>query len=484
MFLFNRKPDIEAVHLLADHLEAVLNLAEEMRRYGFAPRDAAGLTAVETMAELARLDDFVARLEDIEMAMLAKIGHARRSATRLARADQRLQPFAQLFSAGTQALIDAVPRITDPSEDHFNHRGQALVFLKQRNLIEDDRGNLDGVGELRVASDFRVIGFVTLETLAELCNSCLTALDTHYGLYEREDEPPATAIAPAPAGTSEAAGPIVAVTAAAPDLAADELSAPGLPTSIATDAPATGESEAMPVAEGPARLGDRLRGIAGEAEATGGDAARADDTVEVLRATVNHVEEAIAEAAEPIAVPAARLGAEETATAVAIALDASAAAAIAAIEDQDEPVDLHAFAAGSAGITPADAAANATGDAAAASSLETSADNSLAAADAPAPVAPRRRRDDAASSPAPVRNRAARHGRSSPRAIRASHRRERSRASHRRERSRPAIAASEAGRHRRERSRRAARHGRAGRRRERCRAGCRRERDRRSGKAC
>ncbi len=187
MRLFRAKPDIDAVHLLADHLEAVLGLTDELKACSYVPH-AASLEAssAQILDDLARLSTFVERLQTIELAIATKLGHARKSADRLARSDAKLKPFAMLFLAGTAALSEALPRITDPSEDIFNHSDQPITFLKRRAMLLPERGTIEGIASLRPDGGYLLLSLVALGALVELIETSLTTLDTHYGIYELE----------------------------------------------------------------------------------------------------------------------------------------------------------------------------------------------------------------------------------------------------------------------------------------------------------
>jgi hypothetical protein len=187
--LFKSKPDADAAHLLADHLEAVLGLADELKALSYTPYATTAAASSELILDdLARLSAFVERMRAIELAMAAKLTHARRSADRLAKGDDRIRSFAALFHSGTASLADALPRLSDASERAFNHGDEPIGFLKRRAMLPAERVSLEGITSLKPDDGYLLLSVVTLGALVELSEACLTALDTHYGIYEAEDD--------------------------------------------------------------------------------------------------------------------------------------------------------------------------------------------------------------------------------------------------------------------------------------------------------
>lgn len=199
--LFKPKPDADAAHVLADHLESVLGLADELKALSFAPQAlSAPAESDAVLDDLARLSAFVERMRVIELAIAVKLAHARKSADRLARSDTRLRPFAALFHSGTASLVESLPRVSDASERAFNHGDEPVAFLKRHALLAPDRVTIEGIANLKPDDGFLLLTVVPLGALISLTESCLTALDAHYGIYLAEDEEavPAGAVAPPP----------------------------------------------------------------------------------------------------------------------------------------------------------------------------------------------------------------------------------------------------------------------------------------------
>jgi hypothetical protein len=198
MLLFSPRPDLPAVHLLADHLEGIERLGLEILSLRCsAPSEAARQSAAGIRTELARLSAFVDRLAGLEIAIAAKLKSARTAADRVARADRRLATFAMLFKSGTQGLVDALPALIDLTEDAFHHRAEPLPFLQGRGVLALDSFSVAALGEVRVPPGYLVCGKAQLDALLELTDTCLTALDAHYGLYEPQPGDVPTAIAAA-----------------------------------------------------------------------------------------------------------------------------------------------------------------------------------------------------------------------------------------------------------------------------------------------
>lgn len=192
--LLAARPDLLAVHLLADQLEALEQASDRLMELAFAGTDAAsGDDAEDILDRLADLSGFVNRLETGELAIVAKLGQARLWAGAVAASDIRLRSFAGLFHAGTQALADQIERLAEPAADLFESGARPAIFLRQRDLLAMSGALADGTQPITVGRSYRLCGVTEIGDLIDLCQATLNALDAHYGIYELEEPPAETA---------------------------------------------------------------------------------------------------------------------------------------------------------------------------------------------------------------------------------------------------------------------------------------------------
>ncbi len=182
--LFQPRPDLKAAHIFADHLEATLDLAEELELLHLIPDEHERAPGRDVLEGLDRLGAFVERAEALELSIAAKLELARTAARRIAQADARLSTFTKLFHSGTQSLVDLWPALADPGRRIFDSGHDPLTFLQARGVIDESRATLEGQKYLGTGADYRLLGTVKLGDFIELCDSCLKAIDRHYHIYE------------------------------------------------------------------------------------------------------------------------------------------------------------------------------------------------------------------------------------------------------------------------------------------------------------
>ena len=190
MFFLTR-PDTQAVHLLADLLETIEVTADELLDQKLAGQDLAAIRAmsdVEVETQLTKLRNFVGRIRELELGIVAKLGQARDKARAVSRSDWRLRPIMMLFTSGTQGFADYLDAEDSPAQREFNGANQTFPFLRSRGLVSPQTISYDGSVELIVTDSFRLLGAMPLRDLRERCEATLNALDAHYDLYVLEDD--------------------------------------------------------------------------------------------------------------------------------------------------------------------------------------------------------------------------------------------------------------------------------------------------------
>lgn len=186
--LFERRPDLKSAHVFADHLEATLDLAEELELLHLVLSEPDRLAGDDVLAGLDRVGAFVERIEVLELAIAAKLELARAAARRIALRDARLQTFSKLFHSGTQPLVDLYPSLADPGSRIFDSGYDPLTFLQARGAIDESCCTLEGLRFLGTGEDYLLLGTVKLGAFIELCDTCLKAIDRHYHLYDDDED--------------------------------------------------------------------------------------------------------------------------------------------------------------------------------------------------------------------------------------------------------------------------------------------------------
>jgi hypothetical protein len=176
-----------SIYLLGDHLDASLAMGEDLLAEKLALLD-----AVETpsrghlLRQNRALNQFLATVRCLELAMIARLLEARRRAEELKRSEGRLRPLAALLAAGTAPLVDAVAELGDTSTRDFDTGDTACAFLRSRNMIARDAAGFAGMAQLAVSEDYLVAGRVRLGTLLDLIAAFLDALDDQFDLYPED----------------------------------------------------------------------------------------------------------------------------------------------------------------------------------------------------------------------------------------------------------------------------------------------------------
>ena len=176
-----------SIYLLGDHLDAALAMGEDLLAEKLALLDAVETPTRGYLLRQSRaLNQFLATVRCLELAMIARLLEARRRAEDLKRREGRLRPLAALLAAGTAPLVDAVAELGDTSTRDFDTGDTASAFLRSRNLIARDAAGFAEMAQLAVSEDYPVAGRVRLGTLLDLIAAFLDALDDQFDLYPEE----------------------------------------------------------------------------------------------------------------------------------------------------------------------------------------------------------------------------------------------------------------------------------------------------------
>jgi hypothetical protein len=176
-----------SIYLLGDHLDAALAMGEDLLAEKLALLDAVETpTRGHLLRQSRALNQFLATVRCLELAMIARLLEARRRAEELKRREGRLRPLAALLAAGTAPLVDAVAELGDTTGRDFDTGDTASAFLRSRNMIARDAAGFAGMQQLTVSEDYLVAGRVRLGTLLDLIAAFLDALDDQFDLYPEE----------------------------------------------------------------------------------------------------------------------------------------------------------------------------------------------------------------------------------------------------------------------------------------------------------
>lgn len=208
-----------SVRLLADHLDAVLAMAEDLssERLDLGSRQAddprpTGMHAL--VASQRQLGEFVRAVRTLELAMVARLIQARKLAGDLRRSHPSLRPLVQLFHAGTIAVEQAVADVGKGRTETFGAGEAAMEFLRSRLIIDPTAPGLVGLDAIVVDERTMLLGQLRLGTLMDLVATFLDKLDDLFDLY-----PDATASGLAVGADEDGEGGASVPLEHAPDLA-------------------------------------------------------------------------------------------------------------------------------------------------------------------------------------------------------------------------------------------------------------------------
>jgi hypothetical protein len=183
------KPAPASVYLLAEHLDAALAAGEDLTSVlyvwsGPPPRDEAELIEFRACRR-----DAIERIRTFELAMLARLLMGREWAVTVATENDRFQPVARLYVAGTATLLDAVAECADLSGEDFDTGDDLTAYMRGRGLIAEDAAGLSDTAPIAANETFLVAKRAPLGVLLDLVASFLDALEAEFDLFPvRESE--------------------------------------------------------------------------------------------------------------------------------------------------------------------------------------------------------------------------------------------------------------------------------------------------------
>ncbi len=172
------------VYLLADHLDAALALAEDLKAIEIElPALKPGMpmrSIVRNSHDLARSLD---RVRALELAMTARLLQARKRAEELKRHESSLRFAIALFVGGTARLEDVVAELGEDARIGFETGHAALGFLRSRGMIAADAAGVEGLTRLSVSEGYAVAGGIPLGALMDMIAQFLDTLELLFDLF-------------------------------------------------------------------------------------------------------------------------------------------------------------------------------------------------------------------------------------------------------------------------------------------------------------
>lgn len=171
-----------AIYMLAEHLDAILAAGEDLLATERSPPTEPGATRLTADLLFDRLDSdrsFVAEIEVLEAALLARVLQARVRAAEVVRRDSRFRQVVALFLATTNPAVDAVSRLGEwqRARERLELCTDPAAYLRDRGVGAEERPSLS----------FRLSGTIELGPLLDLAATFLSALEIHYELFEAAD---------------------------------------------------------------------------------------------------------------------------------------------------------------------------------------------------------------------------------------------------------------------------------------------------------
>ncbi len=194
--MFGRYHDPHSsVYLLADHLDAILAIGEDLPRQQLDLRALHNAkTAQERRAANAALHKFVDTIAVTELLITARLRQARLQARTVVKADPRFANLIRLFLGGTAAIVDALEELGRSQNHTFGHSEDPITFLRSRALIGEESAGLGGHDQLQPGEDMAIAGRIELRGLLDLVAAFLDSLDMAYELYPLAQEPATSSV--------------------------------------------------------------------------------------------------------------------------------------------------------------------------------------------------------------------------------------------------------------------------------------------------
>jgi len=162
----NGKAISPSVYLVADHLDAVLAIGEDLLNLPSPdPVECIG-ELMPMQRNLAGQRQYLEWVRALETRLVASILRAREHAEQVRRYDSRVKTITDLLVAGTHAVADAAADMADTMAYDFNTGGDSLAYLRSRGVVDADAVSLTRGMVLQTTEHFRIAGVIELGALA------------------------------------------------------------------------------------------------------------------------------------------------------------------------------------------------------------------------------------------------------------------------------------------------------------------------------
>ena len=175
-------PDLPpGIALVADHLDAVLAIGEDLLGERLPPR--ADLDEVDADGAPFALDQFVRQLRQREAALLLRLLQCRRLLVDGGAGGRTLKSAATLFRAQTDALSELIAKATREEARAIPAPVDSLSYLRSRSVIAPEAAQLSPFEAAGATEAFRVGGVAPLGAIMDMVAALLDLLDSHFDLY-------------------------------------------------------------------------------------------------------------------------------------------------------------------------------------------------------------------------------------------------------------------------------------------------------------
>ena len=183
------RPAPASVYLLAEHLDAALAAGEDLTSVLYVWSGPPARDDAELVEFRAGRREAIEKIRTFELAMLARLLMGREWAVTVATENDRFQPVARLYVAGTATLLDAVAECADLSGEDFDTGDDLTAYMRGRGLIAEDAAGLSDTAPIAANETFLVAKRAPLGVLLDLVASFLDALEAEFDLFPvRESE--------------------------------------------------------------------------------------------------------------------------------------------------------------------------------------------------------------------------------------------------------------------------------------------------------
>lgn len=177
------RPAPASVYLLAEHLDAALAAGEDLTSVLYVWSGRPPHANAELVEFRAGRREAIEKIRTFELAMLARLLMGREWAVTVATEDERFQPVARLYVAGTATLVDAVAECADLSGEDFDTGDDLTAYMRGRGLIAGDAAGLADTAPIAANETFLVAKRAPLGVLLDLVASFLDALEAEFDLF-------------------------------------------------------------------------------------------------------------------------------------------------------------------------------------------------------------------------------------------------------------------------------------------------------------